>query len=299
MDTWEEELDLDVSDIWASASKTGANSSHPQTEVRVEHLAVSTEPAAPPHTSSSSQLPPREEIQPREPPAIPPKPHKNLDDDDVDDVDVDDVDAEIIQANLNTTNASAEPQLPRRRAHRGFNPPSQIPSAAAAATRELQINLPQIPPAVYHHHNANQNRNPAIVDGLPSLPSQPAPNQPPRAFWSKERPTSSVAVPTKRPDIRKYFPQRGSSPPPRSSNSPQRVSSSEGPPRKKKSRIPGPVGDLLLQDDEGVAVGADGKGKAVMSDRDDGDDEAFRSGAWLSALHSLNVEDFDPGKYIV
>jgi hypothetical protein len=54
-----------------------------------------------------------------------------------------------------------------------------------------------------------------------------------------------------------------------------------------------------LQDDEGVAVGAEGKGKAVMSDRDDGDDEAFRSGAWLSALHSLNVEDFDPGKYIV
>jgi hypothetical protein len=119
MDTWEEELDLDVSDIWASASKTGANSSHPQTEVRVENLAVSTEPAALPRTSSSSsQLPPREEIQPREPPAIPPKPHKNLDDD------VDDVDAEIIQANLNTTNASAEPQLSRRRAHRGFNPPS-------------------------------------------------------------------------------------------------------------------------------------------------------------------------------
>lgn len=292
MDTWEEELDLDVSDIWASASKTGANSSHPQTEVRVENLAVSTEPAAPPRTSSS-QLPPREEIQARDPPAIPPKPYKNLDDDD-DDVDVD---AEIIQANLNTTNASAEPQLPRRRAHRGFNPPSQIPSAAA--TRELQLNLPQIPPAVYHHHNANQDRNPAMVDGLPSLPSQPAPNQPPRAFRSKERPTSSVVVPTKRPDIRKYFPQRGSSPPPRSSNSPQRGSFSEGPPRKKKSRIPGPVGDLLLQDDEGVAVGADGKGKAVMSDRDDGDDEAFRSGAWLSALHSLNVEDFDPGKWIV
>jgi len=78
------------------------------------------------------------------------------------------------------------------------------------------------------------------------------------------------------------------------------VSSSEGPPRKKKSRIPGPVGDLLLQDDEGVfAVGAEGKGKAVMSDRDDGDDEAFRSGAWLSALHSLNVEDFDPGRYAI
>ena len=86
-------------------------------------------------------------------------------------------------------------------------------------------------------------------------------------------------------DIRKYFSQKGAS----------SSGADDGGGPRKKPRIPGPVGEIFRkgQHDDGDA--ADGDGNAVGDGEDDFNDRVFRKGAWITALQSLNVEEFDPG----
>lgn len=110
---------------------------------------------------------------------------------------------------------------------------------------------------------------------------------------TSRNPNSREKAPQQGADIRKYFGYRGSS------------SGGDGGGPSKKLRIPGPVGDLVLKEqcNDGDSIGVigndNGNGNAFSSRETEFNDTIFRKGAWISALQSLDVDEFDPARYAI
>lgn len=218
MGTWEDELDLDLSDIWAAGTK----------------------PANPEENAAAAAPPPPPEVTEKDEDdlAFPSQPENRvlglenralgLDaDDGITNLGVTPVlNVDIADA---PTQVASQPFVPRGTQLPSFQP---LPSPTLASRDHVDIN----------QQRPSRNREKAPVD------------------------------------IRNYF--RGSG-------------SGEG---RKRPRIPGPVGDLFRKgqggEDEDDVVNGDGNAA-----EDEFNDRVFRKGAWICALQSLNVADFDPGNY--
>jgi hypothetical protein len=252
MGSWEDELDLDLSDIWAAGSKAeqkcgevaaqedggddlafptqAAGAQEGQCEARVSEL--QSENAATPVLNAATPV----------------------------------LNADFADAPTQVASLSAEPYISRGG-----------PIATQNGSKQRLPPLPSFQAVVVSREGGAA----AIATQSLALTESDGPRQ---RLASGLRNPNSREKDCQQPgaDIRRYFAPGASS------------SGADGGGPRKKPRIPGPVGDLFQKDEEG-AVKGDGHGLGARED--DFNDRDFRKGAWICALQSLNVEEFDPGMH--
>lgn len=274
MGSWEDELDVDLSDIWAAGSSKpvqGETQQQQQEEEKDDDLAFPSQPPEPAKPAEirvsalevenrclglgTENAVTRLQSENRATPLL---------------------NADVADAPTQIASLSAEPFVSRGG--------TTVPLATERLPSKRLPPLPSFQPVIFGEgssvpplptQNLASRGNEFKQQRVPEIPGSRDSNPNPR-----EKAPQQQSV-----DIRKYFTHRGSS-----------SGSGEGAARK-KPRIPGPVGELFRKDqpDEGDVV--DGDGNGLRSAEDDFNERVFRNGAWISALQSLNVDEFDPGRW--
>lgn len=262
MGTWEDELDLDLSDIWAAGGKPVQKGTQHQKaeEEKDDDLAFPSQAPGPTNQGQS----------------------------------------EFRVSEIRVLALEAENGVTRLQSENAVTPLLNVADVADAPTQVASLTaepftsrgVSTVPLATQNLPSNPKQRLPPLPSFQPIVPREvstaPVPtqnlasrdNEPRQRLPGSRNPNLREKAPV---DIRRYFTHRGSS-----SGAGEEAS-------RKKPRIPGPVGDLFRreQPDEGDVV--DDDGNAVGSGEEDFNDRIFRKGAWISALQSLNVEEFDPG----
>lgn len=259
MGTWEDELDLDLSDIWAAGSKP----------VQIETQQNAPEEEKDDDLAFPSQAPTQLAIQ-SETAQLGIEPETRVlgleDENGVTRLLSENVvlNADVANAPTQVASLSAEPYVSRGGG-------ATVPLATQHLQTDSRQRLPPLP-----------SFQPVILREVPL----PTPTLERLQTPVLRNPNLREKAPVV--DIRKYFSHRGSS-----------SGAGEGASRK-KPRIPGPVGELFRKDQASEGDVVDGDVNAAFgSGKDDLSDRIFRKGAWIRALHSLNVEEFDPARYAI
>lgn len=269
MGSWEDELDVDLSDIWAGGSKPEQAEAKERggggaQEEGGDDLAFPSQAAAPQQPEARvlefeigvTRLQSENGATPL-------------------------LNADVADAPTQVASLTAEPYVSRGGSTVPL-PTQSLGSGGNGAKERLLPPLPSFQPVVSREGSAV----PIVTQSLASRGD----HEPTQRIGSLQAAGLRNPKGSQQPGvgIRKYFTQSGSS------------SGAHGGGPRKKPRIPGPVGDLFLReqpDDGDVVDGGGGDGSGFRTREDDFNDRVFRRGAWVSALRSLDVDDFNPGMY--